>query len=230
MNTEIVTKQIIENYIDQLVDWYGLHPNVSETALKIQFDHHLYAECVFSIMKIMKLNFKVKLRNYPDHLYPCKDSTARILLPSVFPRMGSIEHKNFRILVETKESIKNHFYRFVASVAHELAHVVLHSTSHPLYKSEVATDLCALVFGFHPFISKGRIISTTINGNIFQRVRAGYLDDEQFMHAVYYIEKIRNQPKSRVRPTPQEPSAHVPVPSKQSPWIAQFINFLKRFV
>ncbi len=228
MDKEIVTKQIIENYIDQLVAQYGLRPNISETALQIQFDHKLYAECVFSMMQIMNLDFRVKLRCYSDHLYPCKDSLARIQLPDRFPVMGTLEHKKFCIIVETKEGTRNHFYRFVASIAHELSHVVLHSTRHALYRSEVATDLCALVFGFHPFISKGRIILTRINANNIREARAGYLDDEQFMHAVYYIEKIRKHPKPKAAPTVQKPPSTAPVQSKLPRWVTRLINVLKQ--
>lgn len=225
MNKEIVTKKTIEWYIDQLVAVYGLRPNLNETALKIQYDHHLYAECVHSMMQIMNLNFNVKLTCYADHLYPCSESAARIQLPNQFPIPGTVAHRMFRINVETKASTRDHFNRFIAAIAHELAHVVLHSTKHPLFKSEVATDLCVLVFGFHTFVSKGRLISTRIDANTVNHSRTGYLDNEQFMHAVYYIEKIRKQPKTTQA---RKESPVVPIPQSQPNRIAQFVHLLKK--
>lgn len=187
---EEITNQTIESYIDKLIASYGLYPPINEQGLKIQFEHKLYAECVLSVMQYFKLMNKVKVRCFADHLYPCKNSFARVHIPGVVPIYGTDQFRQIKIDVDMKESAKSHFYAFIRSLSHELAHIILHSTKHSLYKSEVATDLCILVFGFSDFVRKGSVYKLTKGENSYRGL-IGYLDEDQIRHATRYIESLR---------------------------------------
>ncbi len=206
---EEVTNQQIEGYIEKLVRTYGFHPPVNETALKIEFDHHLYAECVLEIMRKMGLPNKVKVTCYSDAKYPDPTSAARIQLSLPMPRFGSQKFNSMKVPVEIKESVKNNFHGFVTAITHELSHVVMHSTNHELQNSEIATDLCAVVFGFSSYMIKGKRIITnkkilTAHGVATQYLEIGYLSLEQLTYAAVYIEKLRQRPAQPIRQSTQE--------------------------
>lgn len=206
MKKEEVNNQTIEFYIQKLVAMYGVYPMVNETALRIQFDHGLYAECVLEIMRKMGLQNTVKVICYADYKYPCPISAARIMLPVPLPKIGTSQFKQLRISVEMRESVKKHFYTFISSIAHELSHIVMHGTNHELQDSEVATDLCMLVFGFSDFVIKGKTFSQwTVLGN--QNTEVGYLSRPQLDHAVYYLNQLRKdylKPKPKPKPKPEK--------------------------
>lgn len=187
---EEINNRTIELYIDKLVASYGIYPIVKETALKIQFDHNLFSECVIEIMKKMGLSNKIRVTCYADYKYPCSTSAARISLPMPMPVFGSVKFNTFQMHIEIKDSIRKNFYAFVSSIAHELSHVIMFGTNHELRESEVATDLCMLVFGFSDFVRKGKNVTQwTVFGN--KNITLGYLSTSQLNHAVNYINHLR---------------------------------------
>ena len=188
---EEIDNKTIELYIQKLVISYGLYPTVSDTALLIQFTYGLYAECIYEIMRKMGLSNKLKVICYADYKYPCSESVARILLPQTMPLLGSKGFNSLKIDVEIRESAKKHFYSFISSIAHELSHLVMYGTKHELCKSEIATDLCMLVFGFQNFVIKGKRMAVwTLLGN--KNVTLGYLSTEQLQYAIGYIEQLKS--------------------------------------
>lgn len=196
---ENLSNSEIENYLNKLINSYGLCPLINESVLKVQFDHNLYAECVLEVMRYFKLNNKVKVSCFADHLYPCKTSLARVHIPGNLPVYGTDKFKQLKIGIDMKSSAKKHFYAFIRSISHELAHVILYSTRHELNDSEIATDLCTMVFGFSDVVRKGSIYKKEINGSLF-RGTIGYLSEDQIRYATNYIESVRNYvpaPKTR---------------------------------
>jgi hypothetical protein len=187
---EQINNKTLELYIDKLISSYGLYPTINEAGLRIQFEHNLYAECVLSVMRYFKLNNKVKVVCYADHLYPCKDSFAKVHLPCFVPIYGTDQFNRLKITVEMRETGKKHFYAFIRSLSHELAHIILHSTRHDLHQSEIATELCTLVFGFSDFMRKGSIYKIVKNGEL-HRCTIGYLTEDQIRHSTQYIECLR---------------------------------------
>lgn len=198
MKKEEVNKKTIELYVQKLICSYGLYPTINETALKIQFEHGLYAECVLEIMRKMGLKNRIKVICYADYKYPCSKSAARIIMPQPIPLIGTEKFNSLRIDVEIRESIKKQFYSFVSSIAHELSHLVMYGTKHELHKSEIATDLCMLVFGFSNFVVKGKNMTTwTIYGD--QSITLGYLSAEQLQHAISYVNQLQSN-RAKVGP------------------------------
>jgi hypothetical protein len=190
MKKEEVNNKTIELYIQKIVASYGIYSTVNETALHIQFEHGLYAECVFEIMGKMGLKNKIKLTCYADYKYPCYKSVARIILPQSLPLIGTQRFNSLQIDVEMRESIKKQFYSFISSIAHELSHLVMYGTKHELHKSEIATDLCMLVFGFSDFVVKGKQMTIwTVLGN--KNVTLGYLSTSQLHYAINYIQQLQ---------------------------------------
>lgn len=192
MKETISDTQLI-GYIDKLVASFGLYQNVNETALRIQFDHNLYPECVREIMQKMGIINSVKLRKYSKQKWPHKNAAAVIELPQTFPTFASAEFKKMLLLVEICETTTEDFYAFVSSIAHELSHIVLHGTKHELHKSEIATDLCAMVFGFSEYYLKGR--TTVVPDILWGKVvhKKGYLDDHQCTLSYEYIQGLQRE-------------------------------------
>lgn len=193
MKEEIVTPQLIKDYINKISHSFGIYPDVRETALKIQFDCHLYAECVLEIVRKMGIQNKIRVRKYSEEKWHTPNATAVIGIPDPMPRFGTMEFKQMEIVIEIRDAIKNNFYPFIKTIAHELSHVIMFSTKHELCHSEVATDLCAMVFGFSDFFMKGHTIITMINP-LFQEVkRTGYLNESQIKIAAEYIKIIQRE-------------------------------------
>lgn len=203
-----ISNQTLEVYIDKLIAMYGLFPIVDEKALRIQFEHGLYAECVLEIMRKMGIKNKLKVTCYADYKYPCNKSVARISLPQPLPLFGTQNFNSMRIHIEMKEGLKKQFYSFVAATSHELSHLLMHGTRHELYQSEVATDLCVLVFGFTDFVIKGkRMSSWSVFGTEIKTL--GYLSEEQMHYSISYIERKRAALKERPveQPKKNEPTS-----------------------
>jgi hypothetical protein len=187
---ETISDETLITYIDKLIQSFGLYPNVSETALRIQFDHHLYPECVLEVMRKMGIENSIKLRKYSEEKWPHKNAAAMIHMPVPLPTFASQEFKKLLLLIEIRQNATEHFHAFIASITHELSHVVLYGTKHELHKSEIATDLCLMVFGFSTYYMKGREVETIdiLLGKV--TLKRGYLDDRQSQLAYEYLQKL----------------------------------------
>jgi len=110
------------------------------------------------------------------------DTVAFVIRPPDFPLFGTPAFGKTRILLflYAWRACKT-FELFVASIAHELAHVVLDSFRHPLCNNEVAVDLTSMILGFLDIIRNGRWSEDNF---------PGYLDDVQFELAYEEIRKL----------------------------------------
>ncbi len=175
-------KKEIVAIMDDLFNSFGIQNPVEHIGLKIQFNNHLYAECVLEIMKQMKLNNKVKLICYPYFKYPGKpESAAFVNIPSNAPPFYSKAFSNLKIEVSIRDDLRRNYETFIYTIGHELSHIVLNGMNHPLKDSEVATDLFVMMRGFSEIMEKGR----KYNNQTF-----GYLSTEQFKVAKEHIEKL----------------------------------------
>jgi len=181
----------IETYLDILSMSFGLYPMVSETSLKIQFENQSYTDVVYEMLRRMGLAaVRIKIICYSDEKYPEKEAFARILIPRNLPRIGTETLKLFKITIEIRACLKSDFNKFITVIAHELSHLILNGTDHPLKDSEEATDLCSLLFGFGHFLKETNDKVLFIGNMRFQE-HLGYLSNKQRDHAIAYIEKLR---------------------------------------
>ena len=174
----------IEIMIDELINILAAEPIKSDQALRIQHEHHLYAECVRELLALMRLPSRVKVKMYPDKLWPHKPgSAAKIFIPATLPFLYDPAYQKIVFQIDIRESHTREYIPFLIVTVHELAHLLLHSLQHNLRKSEIATDLVLIVLGF------GDIVKQAYNG----QARLGYLDYQEFDHALIYFKKRQLQ-------------------------------------
>ncbi len=157
---------------------FGINSLIPLTALQILFDYNLFNECIKEIKDRMGIPCTLRVRYHADHIFPEKGASAFITNYEHTPYYGSQAFKNLVFEVHFRESLKKDFYKFLYAVTHELSHIVLNSTHHRLKESEVATDLFVMTCGFEHIMEKGRI-------------SMGYLDNEHFLYAQKYLQRLR---------------------------------------
>ena len=149
--------------------------------------------CTIQIMRLMGLTEnKVVIKNYLNEKdFPQNDAAAFVNLPKDnMPLFGSVEFNKLVIPIHFKNSITSKFETFVYVMAHELAHIVLHSTKNPLKDSEIATDLFVMNRGFTEIMEKGRDLFQISNKLEHTNQKFGYLNDKNFEIAKKYIRQL----------------------------------------
>ena len=153
------------------------------------------AGCTVRIMRLMGLpENKVLIKNYlNEHDFPKHDAAAFVSLPSDnMPLFGSPEFNKLTVPIHFRNSITAKFETFVYVIAHELSHIVLHSTKNPLRNSEIATDLFVMNRGFSDVMAKGRkhFKITWTQETLYSIDKFGYLSDSNFEMAQKYIKQL----------------------------------------
>ena len=119
--------------------------------------------------------------------------TAQVSIPSYLPLYGTPGLQGFCISVKISDNCQRHPETFMALMAHELSHVVLHSLWHKEKNNEVYTDLAAMILGFSEVINIGRKVVET-QDHVFSSqtftTTYGYLSDEQFYFALNRVRSI----------------------------------------
>ena len=126
---------------------------------------------------------------------------AQVSIPSYLPLYGTPKLKGFPINVKISDNCLENIEAFIAIMAHELSHIVLHSLLYKEKDNEIYTDLTAMILGFSLVILGGRKnqkfknVQTKYHG-FFSETTAeeitttyGYLSDEQ---AIFAFNKIDN--------------------------------------
>lgn len=198
--TSVSDNTTIERYIDLLVDAFGIPEEVQESSLKPYFDSRNFPKLAQYIRNTMKVFFHLNIKSYNESGYADETSLARILLPNNLHRVEKQFQVSYHIELHIKDTAVAHFPVFVQGISHEIAHLVLCASEHQLKHSEVATDLCTLVFGFGQIIQSGKQLMRK------QGRHVGYLTDKQFDHAMWYLKKLRYAREGKVFTTPP-PSA-----------------------
>jgi hypothetical protein len=119
--------------------------------------------------------------------------TAQVSIPNYLPFYGTSALTNFLINVKVSENCNEQPETFIAVMAHELSHVLLHSLMHPQKDNEFYTDLTAMILGLSTVIERGRKVIkfiTTGYATETQTTTYGYLSDEQFIFARNRINSI----------------------------------------
>jgi hypothetical protein len=123
--------------------------------------------------------------------------TAQVLIPPNLPLYGTDRLKSFPISVRVSEDCTRNAPTLIVILAHELAHVVLHSIQHLEKNNEFYTDLTAMMLGFATIMRSGRKVievETTRRGRathtLTQTTTYGYLSDENFDFASQKISAL----------------------------------------
>ena len=181
------SKLYIEHALTEFENKFGIKKPITDKGLFIQFSNHLYSECVLEIMQKMGLSNKVKVTCYADYKFPKSNCAAFVSLPiNNMPLWGSKAFTNTVIPISIRKSLTEKYESFVYAVAHELSHIVLHSTKNSLKDSEIATDLFVMACGFDSIMENGRYFRDYKN-----TTKYGYLDDEHFKFALAQLKKLR---------------------------------------
>lgn len=187
-------KLSIEEMLDILTNYFGVHPNIPEDFFDYDFNCKNYKTIISKIKNRMGLNNKIKIICYESDVYPCNDnvkSPARILIPSNVPMIGTRMFKDTTITIEIKNRTRKNINIFTVSICHELSHLVLHGVNHELKLSEKATDLCVMIFGFSNFVEKSKDIPLINIGNMCFSISMGYLSKEEISTAIAYLKSKR---------------------------------------
>jgi hypothetical protein len=119
--------------------------------------------------------------------------TAQVSIPSDLPLYGTPKLQGFRISVKVSDNCRKHAETFMALMAHELSHVLLHSIWHTQKDNEIYTDLTAMILGFSDIIRIGRKVVETQYYSTFSQTSTttyGYLSDKQFDFALDRVKRI----------------------------------------
>ncbi len=125
--------------------------------------------------------------------------TAQVSIPSYLPLYGTPELKGFPITVKVSHNCKNYPLTFLAAMAHELSHIVLHSLWCKEKDNEFYTELTVMLLGFSEVMKKGRKIEETRQNGIYEKTATatyGYFSDIQFYSAYNKIGEIWEETNS----------------------------------
>ncbi len=151
---------LIHNYIDQLLRSFGrVTPPVDPTVLQSLYRCKDYASMLGWIKNSMKLDLRVGLRIVTA---AGPSPPMWIETPRPMPPYGTAEFRRTRVIINVRGDLieTKPFTWVVAGFAHELAHVVLFSTGHPLQNEEKAVDLTAMILGYQYFVADAEVTKT----------------------------------------------------------------------
>ena len=219
-----IDNKYIDEAITNLVETFGINENIKSDGLINLLKQNKIKTCIEKIADYLGLPISINIDYVPAGYQPVnsnsqqasfaskdlvetdgsgrgKDSiTAQVNIPPNLPLYGTPRFNQFPINVKISENCRNHKKTFLAIMAHELSHIVLHSTWHKEKNNEIYTDLTAMILGFSKIVSEGRKISNSFQeGNIIHTntTTYGYLNDHSFWRAYYRIEKVLKDQRKR---------------------------------
>jgi hypothetical protein len=188
---------LVESYIDRLRASFGkIRVPVAEEELRTLYDIRDYAGMVYHIQTILRLDLTMRL-GLVNSGGP-RGAPAWINRPPSMPMYGTAAFRRQVITMYLRKNflVEVPFDAVVTAIAHELCHVVLDATGHPLKSQEEAVDLTAMLLGFRDFYVTG---SRTVRRQqlswaeqlagyeAYQISSVGYLTQEEISHAAMYM-------------------------------------------
>jgi len=176
-----VRKDLIESYIRQLRNSFGLKRPIGDEKLYALHQAKDYHGMVGVIMTALAIDFKVKL-GLVNSGGP--NAPAWIEKPAQFPPFFSPKFKEVEVTMYLRKTFLAEvgFETVVVAISHELSHVVLDSTASPLREHEEAVDLTAMLLGFRDFYVTGSIVKRKNEDYLL-----GYLSPEELSHAAWFM-------------------------------------------
>jgi len=198
-----IDNQYISNAIDELTNLLGIKERIPVGTIREPLSAGKTKECAENIASYLGLPIAVNLTfsNMFESRSLAKVNsgggsqgiTAQVSIPSHLPFYGTSRLQGFPISVKISGDCQRHGEAFMATMAHELSHIVLHCLWHKEKDNEIYADLAAMILGFSEVMRGGRKI-TEIRQN-YPSVETttttyGYLSDEQFNFAFGRIRQI----------------------------------------
>ena len=202
---EGVDNKYISKAIDELAEFLGIKEDIPAESVLYPLYNGNTKKCIERIANHLGLPITVNLITSESFescdLVTTDDAgqategiTAQVSIPSNLPLYGSSALKGFPIQVKVSGDCKRYAAAFVATMAHELSHIVLHSLWHTEKNNEIYTDIAAMLLGFAMAMRRGRYaVETTQIGMGWQQTtttRFGYLKDDQFKFALSRVKAI----------------------------------------
>lgn len=107
-------------------------------------------------MDVIKLREASKIAaSLRVQVVPNKRTIMQVKMPPRMPVYGSVAFSSLTIVLKIKKSIFcESFDKFLIGIAHEMAHVILYAKYNPWRKSEKATDILVLLWGFMDVVER----------------------------------------------------------------------------
>jgi hypothetical protein len=151
-------------WVQALTKSFGrARPAVSETAFRELHARKDYNGMVALVKKNLCLGMRLRIgyvnSGGPAHA-PCW-----IGIPENMPSYGTQDFRNCMLTMHIRKSFlaEAPYGAIVVAIAHELSHVVLDATQHPLRKIEPAVDLTAMLLGYRDFFLQDSFYVATNN-------------------------------------------------------------------
>jgi hypothetical protein len=184
-----IRKEMVESQLYQLREALGGgRPPVARKQLWVMYSEKNYTGIVKFVRDSMNLDLRIRvgLSNVDSRT----QAPAWVQMPSPMPPLGTPAFKQTLATVFLSKSFlsRANFDQVVLAVAHEISHIVLNSTNHPLRDQETAVDLTAMLLGYRDFYVGG-CESVRIERRWFSRIethahqRYGYLTPDEVRYA-----------------------------------------------
>jgi len=209
-----IDNKYVSNVIDELISLLGIKEHIPIVAIRKPFDAGNVKGCIEKIADYLGLPIVINLSYVPAN-YRTRNAgnrfessalattdrsgrgvegiTAQVSIPSYLPFYGTSGLQGFPISVKISDNCLRHPETFLAIMAHELSHIVLHSLLHKEKDNEFYTDPTAMILGFSTVMKIGRKVVET-KENVFSTetltTTYGYLSDNQFNFAFNRISAI----------------------------------------
>jgi len=212
-----IDNKYISNAIDELVNLLGIKEDISTMVTYSPLNTRNVKLFIENIANYLGLPVVINLSYVPAN-YQARNTnsgfkssalattdragrgtqgiTAQVSIPSYLPLYGTAALQGFPINVKISDNCLKHRETFVAIMAHELSHIVLHSLWHREKDNDYYIDLTAMILGFSATMLSGR--KTVETREKFMSTETltttyGYLPDEQFYFAFNKISEILNK-------------------------------------
>lgn len=187
---------LVESYIDRLRASFGkLRRPVAEEELRALYDAKDYSGMVYYVQTALHLDLTVRL-GLVNKGGPNAPAWINGSVP--MPMYGTAAFRQEVVTMYIRKTFLAEvpFDTVVTAIAHELCHVVLNATGHPLREQEEAVDLTAMLLGFRDFYVTGCRVVRRQQLPLADRLASyqaywvssvGYLTQEEISHAATYM-------------------------------------------
>lgn len=206
-----VNNAYIGKAIDDLFGFVGVKEDIPPESVFVPLRDGRTKECIERIAEYLGLPVTVSViiseRFDSRDVVTTDDSgrgregiTAQVSIPDSLPFYGTPALQGFPIQVRVSGNARRYPHTFMAIMAHELSHIVLHSLWHTEKDNEIYTDVAAMLLGFAGVMRRGRHIEETTQIGMGWTQRAttqfGYLTDYQFEFALGRVSAILKSSKT----------------------------------
>jgi hypothetical protein len=204
-----ISHEYINSAVDELTNILGIKESIAPKTMLEPLHAGKIRECISTMARYLGLPVSINLSVTEQSLNDKFEAdakvflkqtgqsvAARVYLPDRLPLYGSSALTGFPIRVRVKAECTKNPDTFVAVMAHELSHVVLHSLWHPQRNSEIYTDFTAMILGFSEIIQIGRKQMETrqhYSQTTTTTTTYGYLSDDSFAFAFNRIQQTLAQ-------------------------------------